>query len=66
MDLRVAPIAIESGVWVSSNCVVQMGVTIGESAVVTPSSVVNKSLEPGGIYGGNPCKFIKYRFDSDT
>jgi putative colanic acid biosynthesis acetyltransferase WcaF len=62
MDLRVAPIVIESGAWVSSNCVVQMGVTIGESAVVTPLSVVNKSLEAGGIYGGNPCKFIKSRF----
>jgi putative colanic acid biosynthesis acetyltransferase WcaF len=29
-------------------------------------SVVNKSLEPGGIYGGNPCKFIRNRFDPDT
>ena len=63
MDLRVAPIHIEDGAWVSSNCVVQMGVTIGQSAVVTPLSVVTKSLEGGAIYGGNPCKFIKRRFD---
>jgi putative colanic acid biosynthesis acetyltransferase WcaF len=62
MDLRVAPIQIEDGVWISSGCVVQMGVTIGRSAVVTPLSVVHKSLEPGGIYGGNPCRFIKPRF----
>ncbi len=62
MDLRVAPIIIEDGVWLSSHCLVQMGVTIGRSAVVTPMSVVHKSLEPAGIYGGNPCRFIKRRF----
>lgn len=62
MDLKVAPIVIEDGVWLSSRCVVQMGVTVGRSAVVTPLSVVHKSLDPGGIYGGNPCKLIKNRF----
>jgi putative colanic acid biosynthesis acetyltransferase WcaF len=62
MDLRVAPIVIEDGAWISSHCVIQMGVTIGESAVVTPMSVVHKSLAAGGIYGGNPCRFIKPRF----
>jgi putative colanic acid biosynthesis acetyltransferase WcaF len=66
MDLHVAPIVIEDGAWISSNCVVQMGVTIGESAVVTPMSVVHKTLAAGGIYGGNPCKFIKRRFDPPT
>ncbi len=62
MDLRVAPILIQDGAWISSNCVVQMGVTIGESSVVTPMSVVHKSIDGGGIYGGNPCRFIKPRF----
>jgi putative colanic acid biosynthesis acetyltransferase WcaF len=64
MDLRVAAIIIEDGAWVSSKCVIQMGVTIGESTVVTPLSVVHKSLPAGGIYGGNPCAFIKNRFPS--
>ena len=62
MDLHVAPIVIEDGAWVSSKCVVQMGVTIGRSAVVTPLSVVHRSLEAGGVYGGNPCRFIRWRF----
>ncbi|CAE6705180.1 putative colanic acid biosynthesis acetyltransferase [Paraburkholderia nemoris] len=66
MDLRVAPIVIEDGVWITSKCVVQMGVTIGRSAVVTPLSVVHRSLEPEGVYGGNPCRFIRNRFDSVT
>ncbi|SIT42883.1 conserved hypothetical protein [Paraburkholderia ribeironis] len=62
MDLRVAPIVIEDGVWITSKCVVQMGVTIGRSAVVTPLSVVHRSLEAEGVYGGNPCRFIRKRF----
>ncbi|WP_336600154.1 DapH/DapD/GlmU-related protein [Paraburkholderia bengalensis] len=66
MDLRVAPIVIEDGAWVSSKCVVQMGVTIGRSAVVTPLSVVHRSLEAEGVYGGNPCRFIRKRFDTDA
>jgi putative colanic acid biosynthesis acetyltransferase WcaF len=62
MDLQVAPIVIEDGVWITSRCVVQMGVTIGRSAVVTPASVVHCSLEAEGVYGGNPVRFIKKRF----
>jgi len=62
MDLRVAPIVIEDGVWITSKCVVQMGVTIGRSAVVTPLSVVHRSLEAEGVYGGNPCRFLRKRF----
>lgn len=66
MDLRVAPIVIEDGVWITSKCIVQMGVTIGRSAVVTPLSVVHRSLAAEGVYGGNPCRFIRKRFDSVT
>jgi putative colanic acid biosynthesis acetyltransferase WcaF len=62
MDLRVAPIEIRDGAWITANCVVQMGVIIGESVVVTPMTVVHKSLEAGCVYGGNPCAFIKSRF----
>lgn len=62
MDLQVAPIVIEDGVWITSRCVVQMGVTIGRSALVTPQSVVHRSLEAEGVYGGNPVRFIRKRF----
>ena len=62
MDLRVAPIVIEDGVWITSKCVVQMGVRIGRSAVVTPLSVVHRSLDAEGVYGGNPCRLLRRRF----
>ena len=65
MELRVAPIVIEDGVWITSKCVVQMGVRIGRSALVAPLSVVHRSLSPGGVYGGNPCRFIRPRFPSE-
>jgi len=64
MDLSVAPIVIEDGAWISSKCVIQKGVTIGKSALVTPLSVVHRSLEAGGMYGGNPCRFIRKRFET--
>ena len=59
---KAKPIIIEDGAWISSRCIVQMGVTIGRSAVVTPNSVVHKSLKEGVVYGGNPCRAIKERF----
>ncbi|WP_254366871.1 putative colanic acid biosynthesis acetyltransferase [Paraburkholderia sp. NMBU_R16] len=62
MDLHVAPIVIEDGVWITSKCVVQMGVTIGRSAVVTPLSVVHRSLDAEGVFGGNPCRLLRKRF----
>ncbi|MGN6086037.1 putative colanic acid biosynthesis acetyltransferase [Trinickia sp.] len=65
MDLRVAPIVIEDGVWITSRCVVQMGVRIGRSALVTPLSVVHRSLEPGGVFGGNPCRYLRPRFPAE-
>ena len=62
MDLRVAPIVIDDGAWITSKCVIQKGVHIGRSALVTPLSVVHRSLPPGGVYGGNPCRFLRHRF----
>lgn len=62
MDLSVDPIHIEDGVWITSMCVIQKGVTVGRSALITPLSVVHRSVEQEGVYGGNPCRFIKKRF----
>ena len=40
------------------------GVTIGDGVVIANNSVV-KNVEPYSLIGGNPAKFIRYRFDSD-
>ena len=47
--------------FVSTNAVIQPGVTIGEGAVVGSGSVVTKDLEPWGIYIGSPAKRVKDR-----
>jgi putative colanic acid biosynthesis acetyltransferase WcaF len=66
MDLKVAPITIEDGVWISAMCVIQMGVTIGRDTLITPLSVVHRSLAGNGIYSGNPCKQIGTRFPDNS
>ena len=38
------------------------GVTIGDGAVIANNSHVVKNIDPYSIVGGNPAKFIKFRF----
>lgn len=54
---------IENDVWIGMDCMIMAGVTIGNGAVVAANSHVVKDVEPYSIVGGNPAKFIKYRFD---
>ena len=65
MDLVTKPVRIEDGAWLTSRCIVTMGVVIGSNTVVTPGSVVYKSLEPGWVCGGNPVTFLRYRWTAE-
>ena len=51
-------ITINDDAYIGANCTILPGVTIGEGAVVGANSLVNKDLEPWGIYVGSPCKKI--------
>jgi putative colanic acid biosynthesis acetyltransferase WcaF len=64
MDLVIEPVIVRRGAWVTTRCLVLQGVEIGENAVVSPGSVVYKSLAPDAIYGGNPAKFIRKRWQN--
>jgi acetyltransferase-like isoleucine patch superfamily enzyme len=57
---------IGNDVWISSDCTIFSGVTIGDGAVIAGQSVVTKSVPPYAIVGGNPAKIIRYRFDEKT
>ncbi len=59
--LITAPIIISSQVWVAAGAYVNMGVTIGEGAVVGARACVFKNVDSWTIVGGNPAKFIKNR-----
>ena len=57
---------IGNDVWIGMNVIILSGVEIGNGAVVAAGSVVVKNVMPYAIVGGNPAKFIKFRFTSDT
>lgn len=59
-------IVVKDDVWIGANAIICSGVTIGQGAVVAAGTVVTKNVEPYAIIGGNPAKFIKYRFSEKT
>lgn len=64
MALITRPVVLESGVWVTTRCIVLGGTIIKTSAIITPNSVVgpNQTLEAAGIYTGNPARKTSERF----
>lgn len=52
--IKSAPIQIEQDVWITSNCFILKGVTIGRNSTISVNSVVFKSIPPHSIAGGNP------------
>lgn len=53
------------GCWLGMRAMIMPGVVIGEGAVVAAGSVVTKDAPPYAVVGGNPAKFIKFRFSED-
>lgn len=49
-------------VWIGQDVLLARGINIGSGAVVAAGSVVVKDVPPYAIVGGNPAKFIKWRF----
>ena len=58
-------VVIGSDVWIGRNVTIMSGVTIGDGAVIAANSHVVKNVEPYSIVGGNPAKFIKWRFEKE-
>lgn len=54
-------IIIQNNVWIGANVTVLKGVVISDGCVIAAGSVLTKSTEPNGIYGGNPAKLLKFR-----
>ncbi len=54
-----------SDVWIGRESVIMPGVKIGNGAIVAAYSVVVKDVPAYTVYGGNPTKFIKNRFDDE-
>lgn len=60
-DLIVKPITLEEGAWVGALSVVCPGVIIKSHAILTVQSVATETLEPYGLYKGNPAIRIRER-----
>jgi acetyltransferase-like isoleucine patch superfamily enzyme len=58
-------IIIGNDVWIAANVTIMSGVTIGDGAIIANNSHVVKNVEPYSIVGGNPAKFIRYRFTEE-
>lgn len=56
---------IGNDVWIGYNATIMQGVKIHDGALIAAGSVVVSNVEPYSIYGGNPAKKIKNRFDTD-
>jgi putative colanic acid biosynthesis acetyltransferase WcaF len=54
--LKTAKIAIGNGVWVTADCFVGPGVTIGANAVIGARSTVFNDMPPGQVCLGSPCR----------
>ena len=59
------PILIGNDVWIGEGVKCLPGVNITNGCVVGAGSIVTSSLEPYGIYAGNPARLIRFRFDPE-
>lgn len=57
------PVHIGNDVFIAFEVIITSGVTIGDGAVIATRAVVTRDVEPYAIYGGNPAKLLKYRFE---
>ena len=58
-------VVIGNDVWIGNNATIMSGVKIGDGAVIANNSHVVKDVEPYSMVGGNPAKFIKFRFSTE-
>lgn len=56
---------VGNDVWIGRECVIMPGVKVGDGAIVAACSVVTKDIPPYTVFGGNPAKFVKQRFDEE-
>ena len=54
----VAPVIVHKNAWIAVNVTILPGVEIGEGAIVSAGSVVNKDIPPFTVANGNPAKVV--------
>lgn len=57
-EYRLGEVVIGDNVLIGANTTILPGVTIGDNAIVSAASLVNKDVPAGAFVGGNPIKII--------
>lgn len=57
-EYRIGDVKIGSEVMIGANTTILPGVTIGDEAIVSASTLVHKDVPPGAFVGGNPMQVI--------
>jgi hypothetical protein len=57
---------VGNDVWIGQDVLLNDGIHISDGAIVASQSVVTKNIEPYSIYGGNPARLIRMRFNQET
>lgn len=57
---------IENDVWMGYETIFMPGVRVGNGAIIAAKSVVVSDVPPYTIFGGNPAKCIRQRFDDEV
>ncbi len=60
-EYRVGPVEIGRDVMIGANCTILPGVRIGDGAVVSAHSLVNRDVPPGAVVGGVPARPLRGR-----
>ncbi len=53
-------------VWIGAEAMIMPGIHIGDGAVIGARSLVTKNVGPYEIWGGNPARLLKKRFNDDV
>jgi virginiamycin A acetyltransferase len=53
-------------VWIGYHATMMPGVTIGNGSIIAAKSIVVSDVPPYSIYGGNPARLIRPRFNEET
>ena len=54
---------IGNDVWIGASAAILNGVRVGNGAVIASGAIVTKDVPAYAIVGGNPARFLRWRFD---
>ncbi|HJA58259.1 MAG TPA: Vat family streptogramin A O-acetyltransferase [Firmicutes bacterium] len=57
---------VGNDVWFGQNVTVLPGVHIGDGAIIAANAVVACDVPPYTVFGGNPARLLRHRFDEET